>query len=467
MANFMGAAAVKAVIDDAVADPAIGSNDTSANGAAPPPGRDEAADAVAAVRDFPVMATEAFIGLPGEIVRLIEPHTESDPAGLLLSAHAFFGNCIGRGPHYRVESTEHGLNLFVLKIGDSAKARKGTGEDRVLSFFRHVDEEWTRHRLHTGLSSGEGVIWEVRNPITKLVKEGKGANATMVEETADAGIEDKRLLVIESEFAGALRVMQREGNILSRVLRDAWDRGELATMTKNSPARATGACVSIIGHITSAELRECLDRTEMANGFGNRFLFACVRRSKFLPFGGDLREADVVAMAAQIRVAVQRAREVRRVRMTSRAAEAWKAIYADLSADRPGLLGSLTARAEAQAVRLATLYALWAGTDQIELEHLMAAVAVQDFCRDSVEYVFGDTLGDQVADTILSALRASGQNGLTRTEINNLFQRNVPANQIARALGELSRRGLASQQKGEAINGRPPETWRLVDGGAR
>jgi hypothetical protein len=213
------------------------------------------------VRDFPVMAPEALIGLPGEIVRMIEPHTESDPAGLLLSVLAFFGNCVGRGPHYLVESTQHGPNLFVLKVGDSSKARKGTGEDRTSFLFRKVDESWAERRLHTGLSSGEGVIWEVRDPIVKLVKDGKSTGAAMIEETLDPGIEDKRLLVIESEFAGALRVMQREGNILSRVLRDAWDKGSLATMTKNSPARATGACVSVIGHITATELRQCLDKT--------------------------------------------------------------------------------------------------------------------------------------------------------------------------------------------------------------
>src|SRR5712692_6178656 len=113
------------------------------------------------VREFPVLAEEAFVGLPGEIVRTVAPHTESDPAGLLLSALVMFGNCIGRGPHYRVEATDHGPNLFVVKVGDSAKARKGTGEDRVRSFFRHVDDDWASQRVHTGLSSGEGVIWEV------------------------------------------------------------------------------------------------------------------------------------------------------------------------------------------------------------------------------------------------------------------------------------------------------------------
>jgi hypothetical protein len=415
------------------------------------------------VREFPVMAEEAFAGLPGDIVRAVAPHTESDPTGLLLSAHTLFGNCIGRGPHYKVEATEHGTNLFVVKVGDSSKARKGTGEDRVLSFFRHVDDEWAGRRVHTGLSSGEGVIWEVRDPITKLVKDRK--SGVSVEETVDHGVSDKRLMIIESEFAGALQVMKREGNILSRVLRDGWDRGNLATLTKNSPARATGACISIIGHITSTELKAYFDRTEMANGFGNRFLFACVRRAGLLPHGGTLSDEVVATLAYQIRRAVAAARGIQQISMTPDAAEAWCAAYTELSADRPGLLGSLTARSEAQVVRLAALYALWEGSNRIGLDHLMAGVAIEEFCRSSVAYIFGDMLGDPVVDAILDALRAAGSSGLTRTEISNLFSRNVSASQITRALGELARRRLAAQRRGDASGGRPPEIWVTTNGG--
>src|SRR5436190_22449587 len=151
-------------------------------------------------------------------------------------------------------------------------------------------------------------------------------------------------MIIESEFAGALRVMQREGNILSRILRDGWDRGNLATLTKNSPARATGACISIIGHITATELKAYFDRTEMANGFGNRFLFACVRRSRLLPFGGALSDADVAKLAYEIRRAVSGARGIQQVSMTPEAAEARRSISPGLSAGRPALLGSLPAR---------------------------------------------------------------------------------------------------------------------------
>ncbi len=412
------------------------------------------------VRDFPVLAKEAYIGLPGSIVRMIEPHTESDPVAILLNLHSFFGNVVGNGPFYLVEGTKHGANLFVLQVGDSSKARKGTGADRVRQLFRYADEDWTTRRYQTGLSSGEGVIWEVRNPITRMVKEGDGPGAQMVEKEIDAGVADKRLMIVESEFAGALRAMQREGNILSRVLRDAWDRGDLGTMTKTSPARATGACISIVGHITAPELRECLDRVEMGNGFGNRFLFACVRRSKFLPFGGSLSDDEIDGMSNTLADAIARARTIGRVTMSPEAAEGWEKTYPQLSADRPGLLGALTARAEAQVVRLAMIYALWDGKARIDLQHLMAAMAVWEFASASVEYIFGDSLGNVVADAILSALRHASA-GLTRTDIAGLFSRNVPANQIALGLGELDRRGLAARRKTMPASGvgRPTETW--------
>jgi hypothetical protein len=149
--------------------------------------------------------------------------------------------------------------------------------------------------------------------------------------------------------------------------------------------------------------------------------------------------------------------------MSPHAAEAWCAVYPDLSADRPGLLGSLTARAEAQVVRLATLYALWAGSDRIDLQHLTAAAAIEEFCRKSVDYIFGDMLGDQVADTILAALRAAGSRGLTRTEMSNLFSRNVSSSQIARALSELTRRGLTMQRADHGTGGRPAQIWVAID----
>src|SRR5215831_8961830 len=196
--------------------------------------------------------------------------------------------------------------------------------------------------------------------------------------------DDKRLMVIESEFAGELRILRRDGNTLSPTIRDAWDSGNLNNMSKNQPAQATGAHISIIGHVTLEELRRYLDRTEMGNGFANRHLFACVKRSKCLPEGGSIDEVDFAPMRRKLQAAIDFARKQKRLSWDAEARKRWHAVYPDLSAARPGLLGAVIARAEAQVVRLATIYALLDCSAQIRTEHLEAALALWKFCQDSV-----------------------------------------------------------------------------------
>jgi hypothetical protein len=70
-------------------------------------------------------------------------------------------------------------------------------------------------------------------------------------------------------------------------MRNAWDGRPLAVLTRTAPARATGAHVAIIGHITHTELRRYASAIEIANGLLNRFLLLCVRRVRLLPEGGD------------------------------------------------------------------------------------------------------------------------------------------------------------------------------------
>ena len=109
---------------------------------------------------------------------------------------------------------------------------------------------------------GKGLIWAVRDPIEKQKPiTGKGGSVMRYQTVIDDhGINDKRLLVIQPEFASMLQVMSRSGNTLSTTLREAWESGVLQTMVKNSPAKATGAHISIVGHITVDELRTNLIR---------------------------------------------------------------------------------------------------------------------------------------------------------------------------------------------------------------
>lgn len=405
---------------------------------------------------WPVLDEAAYHGLAGDIVKTIEPHTEADPVALLIQVLVAFGSIVGRGPHVAVEGDEHHPNLFAVLVGDTAKGRKGTSWSRIRQLFEYVNDPWSKDRIMTGLSSGEGLIWQVRDPICKTERDKRTKETDEV--LVDAGVDDKRLLVLEDEFASTLRIMGREGNSLSGVIRRAWDRADLAAMTKNSPATATGAHVSVIGHVTSDELRRYLDRTECGNGFANRFLFVAAKRSKCLPEGGSLTADALRPLAQKVAQAIESARDIRCVEKSVEARAVWAQVYPSLSGGLPGLLGAVTSRAEAQVIRLALVYALQDQSPAIDTPHLMAALAVWQYAEASAQYVFGDALGDPVADEIYRALGRAGEDGLTRTDISGLFKRHRDSGSINRALSMLVDRGLVVSRR-QTTNGRTAEIW--------
>jgi uncharacterized protein DUF3987 len=402
---------------------------------------------------WPTIGDHAYHGLAGDVVRAIEPYTEADPVAILIQFLTCAGNIIGNCPYYRIEGTRHHANLFSVLVGESSKARKGTSWDRISDIVRIADERWYSERTKGGLSSGEGFINEVRDELKKWnAKEGSW-------ETIDPGVSDKRLMVTEPEFAGVLAVVERHGNTLSSLMRKAWDGGILSTMTRSSSLRATGAHISIVGHITVDELRARLTRTDTANGFANRFLFSLVKRSKVLPFGGSALEDKVIAdLGERLKKVVKAAAPIGRVDWTTSAADDWKAVYPQLSKGQPGLLGAVTSRAEAQCVRLALIYALLDGAANIDRPHIRAALAVWEYAEVCAAHIFGASLGDNVADDILRALQNTGREGMSRTAIRDLFGRHQSADRIGAALALLASRGRAKMETRQSA-GRPTEIW--------
>lgn len=402
------------------------------------------------------MDAAALHGPAGEFVRMVEPNTEADPAAILIQGLVAFGSLVGRGPHVRVEGDQHHANLFGLMVGPTGKGRKGTSWGRVREVFERIPD-WKPHV--SGLSSGEGLKYAVRDAReeTKQNKHGE-----FVTEIVDEGVIDKRLLVTESEFASVLRVAQRQGSTLSATIREAWDSGNLRTLTKNDPVVATGAHVCVIGHITADELRAELTATDTANGFANRFLFVAVRRSKLLPFGGEQAdEGELHAFAGRFRERAELARTHGVIGMTSDARTMWAKAYTELSDGGEGLHGAVTARAEAQCLRLGLLYALLDGNDRIDARHLLAALAVWDYCNRTAKYVFGSSLGDRTADEIMRRLALAGNDGMTRNDIREAFGRHQSSERIGAALDMLRRRGRAACESVPTA-GRPSEVWRIT-----
>jgi Protein of unknown function (DUF3987) len=230
------------------------------------------------------------------------------------------------------------------------------------------------------------------------------------------------------------------------------------SLTKNTPARASAAHISLIGHITIAELLRRLNETEIANGFANRNIFCCAKRSKELPDGGNLEWQEHPCLIDGLRAAIEFAKNVGRMERDPEARELWHQHYHDLSERQVGLLGAVISRAEAQVLRLSMVYALLDRSSVISREHLAAALAVWKYAEESCRHIFGDLLGDGPADEILRALRASPE-GLTRTQIGDLFSRHRPK-EMGRALGTLLGEGHA-ECVSEVTGGRPAERWFL------
>ncbi len=338
------------------------------------------------------------------------------------------------------------------------KARKGTSEGRVQELFKKIDEAWVRFRKQSGLSSGEGLIFAVRDQAEKEepIKE-KGVIVGYQKVRIDKGVDDKRLLVVEPEFAGVLRIAKRDGNTLSPVIRQAWESGTLRTLTKLSPIHATGAHISMVGHITKEELLGTMPEVEGFNGFANRFIWLCVKRSKLLPDGGKTLELN--SLIDRLEVASQTAKKTTIMRRDEPATQMWAEMYKQLAKPKRGLLGAVISRAEAQLLRLSMIYALLDQSDTIRPDHLRAGMALWQYAEDSAKFIFGDSTGDSLADRILAILREAPT---TKREIHDKTNRHHKANEIDRALRLLERLKLAKRER-IATAGRPAEKWHAIE----
>lgn len=424
----------------------------------------------------------AFYGLAGDIVGAIEPHSEADRVALLVDFLTRFG-CAAYvsqepeeveipGPHLLIGATPHLPRLYVGICGPTGEGRKGesAAPDKVL----FAEAEKIAHRTHEcdapdekptplvnvttldGLASGEGLIFALRDP--GQTKPTKGESSS-----GDHGVKDKRVLIMEPEFANLLSTMSRQGNTISPLLRTAWDGiPTLQIATKNNPMKATGTHVCFLGHITKPELLKRLSETEGVNGFANRFLWIAVRRSKCLPFPEPFApESDKVQqLASRLVEAVDAAKRIGRVVLAEDAKRLWAEVYPRLSGSRgESMFSALVARGAPIVMRLALIYALTDGSSLIREPHLRAALALWEYSERTVRYIWGDTSGDEVADTILHALRQTVS--LNRSEISALLGRNVQAARISFALNSLAERGLAASETRET-KGRSVEMWRAL-----
>lgn len=427
--------------------------------APPPPDTDDLT-----VKEWPRFSWDACPGLLGDFVRLATRNSEADPAAVCITALVRFGAEVysyggrsGPGPHFYIGETSHPPRLFAVICGNSSKARKGTSRHPVTKLFGREHCQPTDLKTwgvalparETGgpLSTGEGLAHHVRDESDEERERHQRQNPN--EPIREKG--DKRLIILDEEFASGLACTKREGNTLSMGIRCFWDSGDYAPLTKNNPVTVRGAHISILTHITMQELAVCLGEVQAVNGFGNRFLWVCARRAKLVPLPSRMPEAELAPLQRELWRLVGLAQRRGTMTMTPSAVALWESLYSELSQEHSGLAGSIINRAEAQTLRLALIYTLLDGAERIAESHLKAALALWNYAQESALYIFGDRVADPLEEKVLEVLKAGP---LTATELSAALNRHVPRERLQPLLQQLEgqQRICIQKQKGA---GRP------------
>lgn len=423
--------------------------------------RSEEEDALLPVRNWPTLDPAAMQGRCGEIVDLVMPFTEADPAAVTATLLAGFGAMTGNTAYALAGNDPHPARIWPLITGRTSDGAKGTSWSTVRPILQAADEQFFVDNLFGGIVSGEGVIEMVRDEVP-----GNGPDS----KSFIPGVADKRLLIVEPEYAAVLSKGARQGSSLMQILREAWDGNTLRSMARSANKLiATNPSITVIGHVTPGEFHSKLTKGEVDGGSINRLLIVLSKRSKELPDGGNLPDQVRDICGKAVREGIDHARKIGRMKRTDAASALWRTEYSRLVAPKPdGYFATATARAQAQVLRLSVAYALLDCADKVDVDHLRAALALWGYAEASAQWLFTDAgyeARKSDLDKLVTFLVVAGSEGVTRTQLREgCFGKNKSAAEIDALLHPLIESGRVEQIPGaKGKPGRPATRFALRD----
>lgn len=400
--------AAESPIDDSLQTPTADSSDATAG--------------LTSHRNAPVPHRACLYGLVGEVACVGGDGTETNPYAIAANFMAYLSCAIGRGVYLPIGNTWHHTRLFCLHVGRSGRGRKGDALALVMRLDQAVRElsPSLAPQIHRGgLSSREGLV--------ALMHDGFQHGRQMV-----APIDDKRLWVVESEFANVLHQGRREGNTLSAALRDCWDGVCLKPATKTNRLYASHPHVCLSGAISPGELTGMMTARELTNGFANRFLVIWAERTQILPFPNPTPEGTVDDLAQRILKVLEFAgadqyacRDYLKMELSAQAQWRYAQLYrTELNEDvGSDLVNAMLERRAPMLLRLAMVFALTDLQLRIEIAHIDAAMAWMRYTMASIRYVFVSSADEDrmsatrdLANQIMAFLTERGK--ATRSEIS-------------------------------------------------
>lgn len=347
-------------------------------------------------------ARAAFGGLAGEVATEIANYTDASDVGLLAAVLSIAGGVLGAQGVYH---TQQPSALMAGLVGVTAEGRKSTAIElawRTVAPAMGADYETRRL---DGLNSGEALV-------ARMMRLQKSGSATGV--------------LIEDEFSRLLVSARREGSTLDSMLRTAFDARALSVFTRSTTADLMVVppyVLSALAAITPRELRKLITQTMLVNGSVNRWLWVPVVRRDVVAHGDQL----VALPAAVSRSLMQAADDAKRIATpvpTDREAAAILNDYGRWLGKIEGLAGDMGRRLNVIAFRIALIHACLDRSKSVTVEHVQRALALSEYGRSGLGWVFGQLTGSKDADLLARAVAAAGESGLTMSDVTKKLFRN-------------------------------------------
>ena len=388
-------------------------------------------------------------GIAGEIVRKAGKHCEAHPAGMYLDLLVSLGNIMGRSAYFNVGATRHHTNEFMIRVGNTSTARKGTGRDAINEPLKIIDGNWYTTRVMSGFGSGEAIVGLIADSMQQSVRDPKSSSG--FKNIVKPGVDDKRLFIREGEAASIFQLAGKKESRADIILRDGWDGLPLKNIVKgktdgiNNSAMCQEPHLSISGDTTRDELKRRMPDGADQNGFGNRFLYAFVYRTKMCPNGGP--QLDWTNEVVQLHQIIQWARGVCYVPLTKAASKVWHRMYVEIEKELeelPSLTQAMCARGVAHVRRLALIFALLDKQDVADTQHLQAAKKLWDYCSNSARFIFEGTTKEQ--HRVLGWMRKNPGAVTVRQITDEVFHRHQKVDWVKMQLDGLVRAGSLNVQ---------------------
>lgn len=412
-----------------------------------------------------------FYGLVGDVAKEGSEAAETNPIAIAGNFIAYLSCTIGRGPFLTVGNSVHHSRIFFLHVGRSGRGRKGDALSLVMRINDAVRLRGSglAPQVHRGgLSSREG--------LAALIHDGYRHGKEDV-----PAVEDKRLWVVESEFANVLQQSRRGGNTLSAALRDCWDGVDIKPATKANRVHASAPHVCLCGAISPVELLTLVQQRDLLNGFVNRFLVAWGERTSIEAFPRRAPQEVVDELSRRTVNVIEFARAWAdkeadgAMALTGGARARYAEIYqTELSRDLgSAIVDGLLERRAPMLLRLAMLFALTDRSSLIEERHVDAAISWIRYFTDSICLVFARGRPQSSPPQIVWAAQRIAEfltdRGCAsrRDLLVDCFGRHQPASVVDAAIahlisGETTKINIEIRARAPGSFGRPATIYRLV-----